>query len=467
MRRHPLGLYILFLVEMWERFGFYCMAAVFALYMEDKLNGHAYLQRNHEQILGLYLGFVYFTPFFGGLIADRLIGYRMSVYIGGLVLAAGYFLLAFSPLISFFAGLTLVVIGNGLFKPNISTMVGKLYPPNDPRLDSAYTIFYMGINIGAFVSPLVAGILCTQFRRGDGFDGYHVAFAAAGVGMLISVLIFGLCRKWITGDDGPALSSRPAAGEEVPANIQFRRHLALLIIFAVVILFWMAFKQNAGKFNFWFRDHTIRTPAPWLYDLLGTLHLKGTLLDASGQFNKTVQSSINPFFVIAFSPFMVLLWSVLKARGWEPSTPAKVALGMLLTVGAFGIMTMGALASGETIRVDPQAGKAVIEAGRVSGGYLVGAYAVITLGELCLSPMGLSLVSKLAAPKWRSMWMGGWFVATAIGGYLSSGLIGEYWKDPWPPSTFFALLAGTSLVAFAITMATYPIVRRAMPAGKK
>src|SRR5260370_26356965 len=192
--RHPFGLYILFLTEMWERFGFYCMAAIFALYMEDKNNGHPELQQNHAQILGLYLGFVYFTPFFGGILADRAIGYRRAVILGGILLGSGYLLLALDPLPYFVAGLVLIVVGNGLFKPNISTLVGKLYPPNDPRLDSAYTIFYMGINVGAFSAPLVAGALCNHFPQGN-LDGYRVAFSAAGIGMGISLITLLLFRR--------------------------------------------------------------------------------------------------------------------------------------------------------------------------------------------------------------------------------------------------------------------------------
>lgn len=447
--RHPFGLYVLFLTEMWERFGFYCMSAIFALYMEDKYNGHPILQENYALILGLYLGFVYFTPFFGGIIADRVIGYRRSVVLGGIMLATGYFLLAYDSLTSFFAGLVVLVLGNGLFKPNISTLVGRLYPPNDPRLDSAYTIFYMGINVGAFTAPLAAGILANRFRSGN-LDGYHVAFAAAGVGMVISLITFILCSRWIV-DHGPT-EATAGTSEEVPPALQRRRHVALLIIFAVVILFWMAFKQNAGTFNFWFRDHTERTPLPWLRDFLSALWLDKALLDSTGQFNKTVQSSINPFFVITLSPLMVWLWQTLRKAGREPSTPAKVALGMLLTAAAFGIMTLGGFMGGDTAKV--------------SGFYLVGAYAVLTTGELCLSPMGLSLVSKLAAPKSRSMWMGGWFAATAIGGYLSSGVMGRFWKQ-WDHSTFFAVLAGTSLVAFAVLAVCYRRVNSAMPVGKK
>jgi POT family proton-dependent oligopeptide transporter len=449
LRRHPAGLYVLFLTEMWERFGFYCMSAIFLNYMKDPQNGHPSLQHNAAQILGLYLGFVYFTPFFGGIIADRWLGYRASIYGGGLLLAAGYFLLGVDHLTAFFGGIALVVLGNGLFKPNISTMVGKLYPAGDPRLDSAYTIFYMGINIGAFISPLTATMLINYFRAGT-FDAYHVAFSAAGVGMIISVITFALLRRWVAGEDRPTAAAPAIDAAEVPPAVQRHRHLALLIIFMVVILFWMAFKQNAGTFNLWFKDHTARTPEPWLRSAIESVGLERYLLDAEGMLGKTLQSMINPFFVIAFSPLMVWFWSNLRKRGIEPPTPGKVALGMLLTACAFSLMMSAGLSGGDT--------------GRVSGAYLVGAYAILTLGELCLSPMGLSLVSKLAARRQRSMWMGGWFAATAIGGYLS-GAIGGLW-DEWAHSTFFAFLAGSSLVAFAVMMGFYRYTSRAMPTKK-
>jgi POT family proton-dependent oligopeptide transporter len=447
MRRHPAGLYVLFFTEMWERFGFYCMSAIFLLYMKDKENGHPWLQKNAAQILGLYLGFVYFTPFFGGILADQVLGYRLAIYLGGILMAAGYFLLAVDHIASFGAGLLCIILGNGLFKPNISTLVGKLYPQGDPRLDSAYTIFYMGINIGAFISPLTATILCNYFRKGT-FDGYHVAFAAAGIGMVISLITFFLCRKWVIAEDRPTAPSAVNSKEDnIPPAVQLHRHFALLIIFAVVILFWMAFKQNAGTFNLWFKDHTVRTPQPWLRQAIEAVHLQRFLLDSEGMLGKTLQSMINPLFVVLFSPLVVLFWAMMRKQKLELSTPGKVALGMVLTAAAFGLMYIGGISGGDT--------------GRVTGWYLVGAYAILTLGELSLSPMGLSLVSKLAARKWRSAWMGGWFAATALGGYLS-GAIGGFWEK-WSHSSFFAFLAASSIVAFCVMMLFYRYTNRAMP----
>jgi dipeptide/tripeptide permease len=219
-----------------------------------------------------------------------------------------------------------------------------------------------------------------------------------------------------------------------------------LIIFAAVVLFWMAFKQNAGTFNLWFRNHTERTPGPWLTQVLKTTHLT-FLIDPAGNLGEALSASINPLFVILFSPLMVWFWLWLRRRSAEPSTPTKVLLGMLLTAVAFLIMAIGGWAGGDT--------------DRVTGLYLTGAYAVLTLGELCLSPMGLSLVSKLAAPKYRSTWMGGWFAATAIGGYLSGALAG--WWEVWPHSGFFLLLVGTSLLAALFLGVFLNFLRAAMP----
>ncbi len=433
--KHPPGLYVLFFTEMWERFSFYCMNAVFMLYMTSTTNGHPFLQRHASIINGLYFGMAYFLPFFGGLLADQKWGYRLTIILGALTMGMGHLFLAVDELPFFFAGLIALAIGNGLFKPNISTLVGKLYAPNDPRLDSAFTIFYMGINIGAFTSPIVAAYLKERY-------GFHTAFGAAGIGMGICICIFMSCRRWLVfanpqpGGDG--LADRTVTA---PAAVQRQRHMALVIIFVLVIFFWMAFNQGGNTFPQWFRDNTDRTPAAWWPHL-------PFLLDAEGNFSAALSSAINPFFVIAFSPLMVLLWSGLRRGSLEPSTPAKMGLGMLLTAVAFAILMQGALHGGNTPGV------------LVSPGYLVGSTAVITVAELCLSPMGLSLVSKLAAPSQRAAWMGGWFAATAAGSLLS-GLIGHYWTT-WKHSTFFGFLVGSSLFAGLLLLLCYRRLQAAM-----
>ena len=307
----------------------------------------------------------------------------------------------------------------------------------------------MGINVGAFTSPLVAQYLRKEY-------GYHTAFAAAGVGMALSLVIFLVCQRWLRYaehsapvETGPATT---AADPEVPPAVQRRRHAALLIIFVIVALFWMGFKQNGNTFALWARDCTDRYPSEAVRAVLQTLHLDHLVLDKEGAFAPELFASVNPFFVVTFSPPLVAFWAFLKGRGREPSTPAKVGLGMVLAAGAFVLLLVAGRLGGDT-------------GARVSAWYLLGAYAIITVGELCLSPMGLSLVSKLAAPQQRSTWMGGWFAATAIGGYLS-GLVGGWWKE-WLHSTFFGFLAGTSLFAAALLLLSYRYLQSAMPPEKK
>jgi proton-dependent oligopeptide transporter, POT family len=444
-RRHPIGLYILFLVEMWERFGFYCMLAIFKLYMIDKNNGQPFLQENSNQIYGLYLGGVYFTPFFGGILAEWKMGYRLTIIVGAILMAAGYFLLGAVGLPFFVAGLGLIIIGNGLFKPNISSMVGKLYQAGDPRVDSAFTIFYMGINVGAFTSPFVASYLEDRF-------GFHTAFAAAGVGMIISLVLFLFCQRWVVENRPPAESAHTdVTAAEIDAKLQGRRNLALALFFGINVLFWMAFKQNGNSFAVWFLNHTDRQPPESMANVLQQTGLARFLLNKDGnEFLKALQAAINPFYVIVLSPVLVIVWQRLRARGLEPSTPAKLVVGFFLTAVAFVFMAIAGMLGGDT--------------GRVSMRYLLGGYAILTTAELCLSPMGLSLVSKLAHPKTRAIWMGGFFVSTAIGGYLS-GAVGYFWEI-WPHSRFFLLLAGSSLFAMLLMLASYRVIASAMPAKK-
>ncbi len=408
-KKHPPGLVVLFLTEMWERFSFYCMLSILSLYMNEQLTGGGlgFSTDTTSQIYGLYVGLVYFTPFFGGILADRVLGIRKTVVIGGLFMMAGHFLLAFRPLPFFFSALICLIIGNGCFKPNISVMLGNLYRDMPEKKDDAYNIFYMGINVGAFFSPLVAAYL----RSLHPIHGWHYAFAAAGVGMIISLVTFALFQRHVRA--GENLKDDAENDQGMGSEIQLtpeqnrRRVTALLIIFGVVVFFWMAFHQNGLTLTFWARDATDTTLSPELFQ------------------------SVNPFFVLAFTPLIVGFWNVLRKRKMEPSTAAKLGIGMLLTAGCYAIMAAAAFSGGNT--------------GRVSVAWLISAYAVITMGELCLSPMGLSLVSKLSPWKIRGMMMGGWFAATAIGNYLS-GLLGSLWDD-LQHSTFFIILVATSLFA--------------------
>lgn len=447
-QRHPAGLYVLFFTEMWERFGFYCMAAVFRLYL--KSSRYEFLNNHGDEIWGIYLAGVYFTPFFGGILADWKFGYRLSIIAGSIVMAAGYLLLSIEPAICFAVGLGLVMIGNGLFKPNISSLVGKLYPPGDPRVDSAFTIFYMGINIGALISPIAASMVANVVASYEGDpDGYLAAFGVASAGMVISLVIF-LLFKHLVIEDADRLGTEgqqtPRLDGSVSDDRQSLRNVALAVFFAINILFWMAFKQNGNTLALWAEERTDRAPPEWLAASLTNIRLDHILLTKDGLMGPPLFAAINPFFVIALSPIFVWVWGALRRVGYDVPTPAKLVLGFVLTASAFIIMWRVAANAGPTARVTPWA--------------LVATYAVLTSGELCLSPMGLSLVSKLAAARTRSVWMGGFFASTAIGGYLSGGL--RAWVKHWPYADFFLLLAGTSAFAMLLMLAAYPLIARAL-----
>ncbi len=426
-RPHPKGLPVLFLTEMWERFSFYTMRAIFALYMvtPQEYGGLGFTVQLTSTIYGLYVGLVYFTPFFGGLLADRYFGIKRSVTYGGIFFLIGHLLLAFPPLPFFFAGLICLIIGNGLFKPNISTMLGNLYRSVPERKDDGYNIFYMGINLGAFLSPLVAGYLRVN-------HGWHYGFGAAAVGMVFSMAIFWLFQRHVQEGDVPPRSQRVKniyhqdQDDKVrDSKVDKQRTGALLIIFVIVIFFWMAFEQQGLTLTFWAQNAT------------------NTAISAE------MFQSVNPMFILLLTFPLVAFWGLLRRGGKEPSTAAKMFIGMLLAASAFVIMGFAANSGGND--------------GHVSVYWLMGAYAVLTTAELCLSPMGLSLVSKLAPKHKLGMMMGGWFVATGIGGYLS-GTIGGLWSK-LSHANFFYLIAGllvlVALVLFTQLKRLNPIIHLA------
>ena len=563
--RHPKGLYVLFLTEMWERFSFYLMIGIFYQYLVDsQTGGMGWSGEKAASVVGSYLGLVYFTPFIGGLIADRLLGCRKTVFLGGIFFVIGHTLLAVPTEPVLYLALLALVIGNGLFKPNISAMVGNLYPAGSPLRDNAYTIFYMGINIGGFSCNIVAAIVRNLY-------GWHWAFATAGFGMGLGLLIFLLGQRYIRHADRNPRESKepreslrplwvecllPAAlagvlgwvlgqsgfGPLGPATTAFLfaclpvvaffvriwkslsdpgergRVAALLSIFGVVIVFWMVFHQNSTALTAWAVSNTDRTPsaavqrvvdlapefaesAPPEYFLNAgvdtprpdrstfevvsdaeyealkeakALTVKDgqpvpvtpTMLDEiyagagpttptlqPGQHLKLVNAelfqSVNPGFVILLAPLMVALWHFLATRRREPSTPAKIGAGLFLTGMSALVMFAAVQAAGE-------------EGGKVSAWWLIGTYGVVTVGELCLSPMGLSLVSKLSPMRLRSFLMGGWFLSTAIGNKLS-GVFGEVYHR-WDHSTFFLVNTGFAVLAAGVIFAILPWLRRQMNA---
>jgi POT family proton-dependent oligopeptide transporter len=444
--KHPRGLYILFATEMWERFGFYSLQGMLTLYLRNAQQGFGWTAAQATTLYSSYLMLVYGCPLLGGWLADRFIGYSGAITLGGILLAAGYFLLSLPSTTALYGALAVLVIGNGFFKPNISTMVGNLYPQGSPLRDSAFSIFYMGINIGAFIAPVVAE---TVWQR----HGFRPAFAVAGGGMMVSLLIFLRFKRWVgnrQNENQPASAEqcgnrdhgRAEAIEAVPDS---QRILALVVIFALVIVFWMIFYQNGATLTFWANDNTDWTLAPMVLHLASLLTL-GTVRPDVGNVSGVISNAINPFWIVVFTFPLVAFWKRLAKRGLEPSTPSKMAVGMVFTAVSFYLMGIAALSGGNQ--------------GKVSPWWLIGAYALISLGELMLSPMGLSLVSKVAPTRMRGLMMGAWFAATAIGSKLS--VIGVYW-EVWKHSDFFFLLATLALFMSGLLLMMLKPLKKAMP----
>jgi POT family proton-dependent oligopeptide transporter len=447
--KHPKGLYVLFATEMWERFSYYSMLAMFTLYLRDNTGqGFAWTSDNATTLYANYLMFVYASPLVGGWLADRKLGYRKAVMIGGLFFMAGHLLLSIRSMTAVYAALTCLVIGNGLFKPNISAMVGNLYPEGSHLKDRAYNIFYMGINVGAFLAPVVA-----EFVQGS--FGFHPAFAVAAGGMALSVSILWKFKRHLEAADLQRSASKTTAAlgsavavDAPPASVshqdaarssrqdtmeavpEWKRIGALIVIFLIVIIFWMVFHQNGSTMTYWANENT-----DW-------------------KVTGIISNAINPGWVIILTFPMVAMWRWLDRKGMEPSTPVKMAIGMFLTGAAFFVLFIAAKVGEATVTgANPYDFK-------VSPLWLLAAYGVLTAGELMLSPMGLSLVSKVAPVRFRGVMMGGWFMATAIGNKLTQ--IGELWDD-WLHSTFWLLLSGLAVfMAFVLLFLLRPL-KKAMP----
>ena len=408
-RAHPRGLYVLFFTELWERYSFYSMTAILTLYMDEAL--HFDVARV-GRIYGLYTAGVYFLPLFGGLIADRFIGFNRAVMAGGVLMMLGHLVLGVESRLFFYGGLILLASGSGLLKPNISTMLGNLYHDRPQLRDQGFNIFYMGINSGAFVAPLAVSWLRERY-------GWSVAFMSAAVAMLFSLLIFAFFNRHVA-DAARKVEEHSAEAQSVGSDEARARVLTLLMVFAISVVFWLAFYQIFFTFTFWARDNTLTTIAPERFQ------------------------SVEPLGVILLSPLLVMGWAWLQRRGAEPSTPVKMLLGVVLVAVAFGLMALAGIRGGDEGRVSPQ--------------WLIWANVLIAIGEISLSPMGLSLVNHLAPPRMRGLMMGGWFVSLAVGGYLS-GSIGGYW-DRMPHSRFFLLVAGILVAtAFPLSFMTARIKR--------
>ena len=437
LRGHPRGLWTLFFTEMWERFSYYGMRALLVLYMTapESAGGLGFDVPTAAGLYGWYTFSVYVGALPGGYVADRWLGRRRSVFIGGLIIASGHFCLAAHGLTAFYGGLALIVLGTAFLKPNISTLVGGLYGENDPRRDAGFSVFYMGINIGAFLAPLVCGFfaqdpLFLDFLARNGLPrsaGWHFGFAAAGFGMLFGLAQYVAGRKNLEGvEDIPGTRAQREAFEHAPLTRQdWLRLAAIAVLFCFSIVFWSAFEQAGSSLNLF-------------ADRLTDNHVFGRLFPSSWY------QSVNSLFIIALAPAFAWLWPALGKR--EPSSPAKFAWGLAWSGAAFVAVAFGALSY--------QRGGAL-----VSPAYLVVVYLFSTFGELCLSPVGLSTVTKLAPPRLASLMMGVWFTSVAIGNKAGGWVAGHF--DPhgalWQ---LFAYVAALSFVAALVLLAlTRPIKR--------
>ena len=482
---HPKGLHVLFFTEMWERFGFYTMLAIFVYYMQENFGWDAATATN---VYGIFLAGVYITPLIGGWLADNVLGYGKTISIGAIVMAIGYVMMAIptSSPFQLYVALFVVCVGNGLFKANISVLVGNLYAHTQGSLkDAGYNIFYMGINIGAFYAPMAAAGIKRFVMENFGAslaEGYNAGFAVAAAGMIVSLLIFLLFRKHYVNADYRAKEKDNADVDVVLTKSQEKeRVIALMTIFAIVIFFWMAFHQNGSALSLFARDYTdvfVGKFTYLLFDVIGLHAILFVLLGGGAAFvSKTTKSrligglfvvvglaviiiklsllgshneiapeqfqSFNPMFIVLLTPIIVGWFGYLNKKGKEPSSPAKIGIGMIITGLAYIIMVVAALGLPSMLSLG--GGSSSIT---VSAYWLMGTYFTLTLAELHLSPMGLSFVSKVSPPKMKGLMMGGWFGATAVGNYLS-GFVGRFYQN-WELWQFFLLLVITSFFAALI-----------------
>ncbi len=385
---HPPGLYVLFFTELWERYSFYSMVAILSLYMNESL--HFDVARV-GQIYGAYTAGVYIMPVFGGLIADRWLGFNRSIIVGGVLMMLGHLALGVEALPFFYSGLVLLACGSGLLKPNVSTLVGNLYRDRPALRDQGFNIYYMGVNIGAFLAQLFVSVLRARY-------GWSIAFMSAAVAMFFSLVTFIGFNRHVAGaavkvDDRSADLTTLAPGE-VRSRV-----ITLIGIFAISLVFWLAFYQIFYTFSFWARDSTATSWPPERFQTFESLG------------------------VILLSPVLVALWVWLQKRNAEPSTPVKMLVGVALVAGAFGMLAYAGAIGGDI--------------GRVSAAWLIAANVIIAVGEIALSPIGMSLVNRLSPPK----------------------LIGVYW-DRMPPSRFFLMVVGILMVvAIPLSLLTPQIKR--------
>jgi POT family proton-dependent oligopeptide transporter len=427
---------VLFFTELWERFAYYGMRALLILYLIDGARGRGWTQETASRLYGWFIGLTYLTPVAGGWIADRYLGTNRSLLLGATVLTLGHLSLSLGSSISFYLGLALVVAGTGFFKPNVHTMVGQLFQAGDPRRDSGFTLYYMGINLGAFFGPLVCAWLAGKY-------GWDYGFAGAATGMAIGTLFYLWARQRWLRDVGISPRSIATSTLRYPAltAAERRQILAIAITTVFVVVFWLAFEQVGSSINV-FAAHRVERSAPeWLAGLVPNREIPAAWFQ-----------SINPFFVLVLAPTLAVLWQRLGPRA--PSTAAKMVIGLILLGLAYIVLLAGAAQSDRGIPASPW--------------FLVGFYLVYTLGELCFLPVGISFVSQNAPVKFASMLMGLWltanFMANVIGGYLA-GMVeqierGEVFRVLGGEADFFLIFVVGCLTAGGLLTLLVPVIKR-------
>ncbi len=495
-KNQPKGLFALALANTGERFGYYTMLAVFALFLRANFGLSAGAA---GAIYSTFLAFVYFLPLIGGIIADK-IGYGKCVTIGIIIMFLGYVLLAVPmggiesgstavAMTAMIAALVLISFGTGLFKGNLQVMVGNLYddPQYAERRDAAFSLFYMAINIGAMFAPTAAVKIMAWAQTSLGVsvnDSYHFAFAVACASLILSIAIYYACRPWFKHVEHTAKQAA-ASGQKVetlsPEQTK-KRIVALCLVFAVVLFFWMAFHQNgltltyfADKFvnpvvtgvqtmafDIWnlvlvailvyalfgiFGDGTRKMKTIWGgigVVVLGLLAYQYLNHPAELGISAPIFQQFNPFYVVALTPVSMAIFGALASKGKEPSAPRKIAYGMLVAAAAYAVMAVCSIGL-----LNPDAQEAALAAGEspmmVNANVLIGTYLILTFGELLLSPMGISFVSKVAPPQYKGMMMGGWFVATALGNFLVS--VGGFLWGSLPLWLVWSVFIGVCLIA--------------------
>lgn len=416
---HPKGLYLLFFTEMWERFSYYGMRAILILYLTKKLveGGLGMNEKDAMLLYGYFTGFVYFTPLIGGWLADRYLGKRLAVMIGGITMMLGQFtLFALNSTTGLYACLLLLIIGNGFFKPNISTLVGGLYEDGDNRRDAAFTIFYMGINLGAMIAPLIIGVVtdnmfATTNKDGSIAYGYRYGFLVSGLGMLLGQVIFNLLGPKYLGDLGTkpvgavsdssisekAQSINPETREVLDQKQERQRISVIFILLIFAVFFWAGFEQAGSSLSLYTDKYIDRS--------IGSFEIPTSWFQ-----------SVNPLFIVTLAPLFTLFWA--SPIGRRLTTPVKMGVGMII-LGAGFLFMIGAVAERSANGdVDDVNNKAALM-------WLIMTYLLHTIGELCISPVGLSVVTKLSPPKLASVLMAVWMLSSSFANFLG-GFIAAY-----------------------------------------